>query len=454
MIEASLATAADWAGGALRRGEPDARFRGLSTDTRTLEAGNLFVALTGPQFDGHAFTDAAAERGAAGAVVERAQDGEVAQIAVDDGRRALGALGAAWRGRFAGPVIAITGSNGKTTVKECVAAILRQAGPAMATRGNLNNDVGLPLMLAELDAAHWAGVLELASNTPGEIDWLTRLTAPTVGLVTNTEAAHLAGFATLEGVADANGELYERLADDAVAVINADDPWAQRWRDLAGSRRVITFASEAAADVRVPLDSADPHLEIGGERRPFQWALPGAHNRRNAAAAAGAAWALGLEPGLIVAGLEAAAPVAGRLVQCSGVGGSLVLDDSYNANPGSFAAALAVLEEHPGRRWAVVGEMAELGEGSLEAHRALGACARSAGVEHLWALGPHAEQICAGFGAGAEVATDRSVLARTLAEALDRDVAVLIKGSRSNRLEQVVAAISATPPPDGEASCC
>jgi UDP-N-acetylmuramoyl-tripeptide--D-alanyl-D-alanine ligase len=443
MIEASLADAAEWTGGTLVRGTADARFRGLSTDTRSLRPDDLFVAVTGDRFDGHDFAGATASGGAAGAVVEREVEADAAQIHVDDTRRALGHLGAAWRARFDGPVVAITGSNGKTTVKECLAAIVRRAGPAMVTRGNLNNDIGLPLMLAELDASHWAGVFELASNQPGEIDWLTRLTAPTVGLVTNTEAAHLAGFGDIEGVADANAELYERLPSDAIAVINADDPWASRWRERAGARPIVSFASEADADVRVPLDTVAPRVEIGASAYPFRFALAGPHNRRNAGAAAAGAWALGLAPERIVAGLEAAAPVAGRLVERVGVGGCRVLDDSYNANPGSFAAALAVVGQHAGRRWAVVGEMAELGDAGERAHYELGRRAYAAGVERLWAIGSHAEAVRAGFGASAVVAADRATLGAEIAAALDSDVAVLIKGSRSNRLEEVVEAVVA-----------
>lgn len=439
MIRLDLATAAEWSGGQLIDAAGDAVFCGVSTDSRSLQPDNLFVALRGERFDGHGFCDQARAAGAAAVVVDDPAAASGPRIAVADTRPALGALGAGWRGRFDIPVIAVTGSNGKTTVKECIAAILRRRAPALATRGNLNNDIGVPLMLCELEAEHSAAVIELGANHPGEIDTLAHMVRPDVGLVTNAAAAHLEGFGSIEGVAHAKGELFAALPADGVAVIAADEPWAELWHELAGTRRRVTFATVGPADVRVMHGDAGLELAIGAERRRLDaLPLPGAHNRRNAAAAAAAAHAAGYDIDTIVAGLAAVAPVPGRLVERTGPHGSVLLDDSYNANPGSFDAALAVLAEHAGRRWAVVGEMGELGADAEPRHCELGAAARAARVERLWAFGPSAAATCKGFGDGAERIDDLEALAGRLRSDLAGDVALLVKGSRSNRLEGLV----------------
>lgn len=440
MIAADLGKVAEWIGGRLTRGAARAAFRGISTDSRSLEPGNLFVALSGPRFDGREFLDDAIARGASAAIVEHDAPDDFPCLVVDDARRALGQLGHAWRKRFGAPVIALTGSNGKTTVKECIAAILRQRGEALATRGNLNNDIGVPIMLCELDAAQGGAVFEMGANHPGEIDYLTRLVVPDVGLVTNAAAAHLEGFGSIEGVAHAKGELFKALPEDAIAVIAADEPWVDLWRGFAGERRCLTFGRAADADVRIA--SEEPfELALGDRIERIECPLPGAHNRTNAAAAAAAAHAAGIDTDAIVAGLAAVEPIGGRLRRCAGPRGSIVFDDSYNANPGSFAAAFAVLGEAAPRRWAVVGEMGELGDETESAHRALGEHARAAGIERLWAFGPSREVTCQAFGPGAEPVDDLDTLAASLRERLDAETALLVKGSRSNRLERLVAAL-------------
>lgn len=439
MIRLDLATAAAWMGGQLIDAAGDAVFCGVSTDSRGLQPDNLFVALRGDRFDGHRFGDQARAAGAVAVVVDDPAAASGPRIVVADTRTALGALGAGWRARFEIPVLAVTGSNGKTTVKECLAAILRQQAPALATRGNLNNDIGVPLMLCELEAEDSAAVIELGANHPGEIDTLAHMVCPDVGLVTNAAAAHLEGFGSIEGVARAKGELFAALPDDGIAVIAADEPWAELWHELAGARRRVTFATVGPADVRVADGESGLELAIGAERRRLDaFPLPGAHNRRNAAAAAAAAHASGYDIDTIVAGLATVAPVPGRLVGRAGPSGSVLLDDSYNANPGSFDAALAVLAERPGRRWAVVGEMGELGADAEASHRELGATARAAGVERLWAFGPSATATCDGFGAGAERIDDLEALAERLRADLASGDALLVKGSRSNRLEALV----------------
>ncbi len=446
MIRLDLATAAAWLGGRVVDAPADGLFCGVSTDTRALQPDNLFVALRGERFDGHAFCRQAVESGARATVVDDPAATSGPRIVVDDTREALAALGAGWRQRFDVPVIAVTGSNGKTTVKECIAAILRQRAPALATRGNLNNDIGVPLMLCELDAAHAAAVFELGANHPGEIDTLAHMVRPDVGLVTNAAAAHLAGFGSIEGVARAKGELFAALPPAGIAVIAADEPWAPLWRELAGARRQVGFATDGPADVRVVEGAPGPELVIGDDRRPLAgFPLPGAHNRRNAAAAAAAAHAAGFDIDTIAAGLAAVEPVPGRLVTRAGPAGSTLFDDSYNANPGSFDAALTVLAEHEGTRWAVVGEMGELGTDAEARHRELGASAKAAGVTRLWAFGPSAAATCAGFGPGAEAATDLRALTEQLAQELGGGTALLVKGSRSNRLERLVERLAGAP---------
>lgn len=439
MIAVDPATLADWTGGRLVPSAAAGHVRGVSIDTRTLAPGNLFVALRGPRFDGHDFAATALEIGASALLVERDMPLDCPRIVVPDSRAALGAIGARWRSRFDIPVIAVTGSNGKTTVKECLAAILRRQGPTLATRGNLNNDIGVPLMLCELDDDHAAAVLELGANHPGEIAALSALVRPAVGVLTNAAAAHLEGFGSVAGVARAKGELLAALPPDGRAVFPAASEWTDLWNDLAGAEIRITFGEDRAAMVRVaPAAAGEIELSVGDRRRRLRFGLPGAHNRHNAAAAAAGAWAVDVPLDTIAEGLADVEPVAGRLVERRATAGGRLLDDSYNANPGSFAAAFAVLSEADGRRWAVIGEMAELGAMAAEAHERLGSEAREAGIERLWAYGPSADCTVRGFGAGAEVVIDLDALAAELGRTTDADVTLLIKGSRSNALERLV----------------
>lgn len=439
MIAVEPATIAEWTGGRLAGRPLSGPCRGVSTDTRTIARGNLFACLRGPSFDGHDFAPDAVAAGASALLTERELGVDAPQVVVAATRSALGTIGARWRARFRLPVIAVTGSNGKTTVKECVAAILRRQGPTLATRGNLNNDIGVPLMLCELAAEHAAAVFELGANHPGEIATLAGHVVPDVGVITNAAAAHLEGFGSLAGVARAKGELLAGLPAAGRAVFPGDSEWSPVWRDLAGSRTCVTFGDGADADVQA-MAAPDGMIElrIGTDRERVALPLPGTHNRRNAAAAAAAAYAAGIAPATIAAGLAEVRPVAGRLVERSGVGGCRLLDDSYNANPDSFTAALAVLAEAGGSRWAVVGEMGELGTATARAHERLGAEARRSGVERLWAYGPSASRTCSGFGDGAEVVQDLDVLAETLRGSLGPGITLLIKGSRSNALEHLV----------------
>ena len=424
----------------------DTTFHGVSTDSRTTPAGALFVAVRGPTFDGHDFVGAAAARGAAAALVERAPDVPVPFILARDSVRAFGRLAAAWRGRFRDLVLAgITGSNGKTTVKEMVAAILRTLGPVSATRGNLNNEIGVPLTLCDLDAGHRTAVVELGANHRGEIASLTALARPSVGVITQCAPAHLEGFGSIEGVARAKGELFEALPEDAVAVVNADDPWADLWRGLAGSRRRISFGAGADADVRVHAASVAGRthvaLDTPAGRVEFDLALAGAHNALNAGAAAAAALAAGAGLDAIREGLASVRSPKGRLEPKHGPRGAKIIDDTYNANPASLRAGLRVLAATPAPRWLVLGDMAELGPEGASLHAEAGHDARRHGVERLLVVGELGVEAARTFGAGATHFPDCIALLDRLRDELPAGATVLVKGSRSMAMERVVDAL-------------
>lgn len=425
---------------------PDLGFAGVSTDTRALRARELFVALRGPSFDGHAFVPVAAERGAAGAVVERPLEAGLPCLQVDDSLAALGAMAADWRSRFTLPVIAVTGSFGKTTVKEMMAAITATRGEVLATRGNLNNEIGLPLTLFGLDQRHRAAVLEMGANHAGEIARLAAIGRPTVGVVTAAGPVHLEGFGSLEGVARAKGELFAGLPDDGVAIINLDDPFAPLWRELAGARRRVGFGLTAEAEfraeqVRQSLDADGPLLEFRlvtpDGAADVRLALPGRHNVVNALAAAAATWAAGWSRDEIVAGLARVSGVEGRMSLRKARSGALIIDDSYNANPTALRAAIDYATALPGETWLVLGDMRELGDASARLHAAAGEYARRRGVARLFALGPESVAAVTAFGAGRHF-DDAAALAAALDAELPAGVNLLVKGSRSMRLETVI----------------
>jgi len=444
MIAMRLSEAAGMLGGSLRGS--DAGFRGCSTDTRSLERGALFVALRGERFDGHDFLERAMTGGAAAALVERVDGSELPLIAVPDSRLALGELAGAWRGRLDCPVVAVTGSNGKTTVKEMLAAVLGGAGPVLATRGNLNNDIGMPLTLCRLGPEHRFAVLEMGANHVGEIARLADIAAPTVGIITQCAPAHLEGFGSIEAVARAKGELLEHLDPRGTAIINSDDGYAGLWSELAAGRTRLTFGLERPADVTADfrLDAECSRVSI---RTPVgevsvTLSLPGRHNVMNALAATAAAVALGVSLGAVRVGLEGMRPVSGRLQVKPAVEGGRVVDDSYNANPGSLSAGLAVLQGFPGRRWLALGDMAELGAGAEDFHAEAGRLAREAGVERLLATGPLSRASAEAFGAGGEHYPTREALVEALRGGLGADVTLLVKGSRSSQMDRVVNALT------------
>ncbi len=422
------------------------RFGGVSTDTRTLRAGELFVALEGPRFDGHDHLASAAAAGAAGALVRRAHPA-LPCLEVADPQVALAQLASAWRSRFDLPLVAVTGSSGKTTVKELTAAALAGAGPVLATRGNRNNHIGVPLTLLELRDTHRAAVVEMGMSHAGEIAHLADLARPTVGVISNAGAAHLEGLGSVAAVARAKGELIEHLPADAVAVLNADDAHLSLWRQLAGTRRVCTFGLGAAADVtahyRLRVDGSEVELLTPAGSAHACLQLLGRHNVRNALAATAAALAAGRPLSEIAAGLGRVRPVPGRLFPLAGRNGVRVIDDSYNAHPSSVQAAIDVLRELPGQRLLVLGDMGELGAEAPALHAQCGAAARAAGIDRLLTLGPLSAAAAAAFGPGAGAFDDRAALLDALAPSLQAGVTVLVKGSRSAGMEQVVQAIAA-----------
>ena len=434
----------------------DADFQRVSTDTRTLRAGSLFVALRGERYDGHAFLAAAADAGAAGAVVDTAADRSLHTrlplIVVDDTRVGLGRLAARWRERFTLPVIALTGSSGKTTVKEMLAAILRyvaqqggardSADPVLATRGNLNNDIGLPLMLLELAETHRYAVLEMGMNHAGEIRYLASLAKPDVAIVTNAGRAHIEFLGSEEAIARAKGEIFEALGERATAVINADDRFAPLWRELTARARRIEFglgpSPGVTASYRLHERASDITLKTTAGQASARLAAPGLHNVRNALAAAAAAIALDIPLDVIAGGLERYSGIKGRLQVKSGLNGAVLIDDTYNANPESVRAAIDVLAQTRGRRILVFGDMGELGSDAPRLHAELGVYAKDAGIERMLTLGARSEETTGAFGKGARHYERIEELLSDLRPALASGVTVLVKGSRFMKMERVI----------------
>jgi len=429
----------------------DVRFMSVSTDSRTLSEGDLFVALQGPNFDGHEYLNQAQAQGAAAAMVSRQIAVDLPQLQVADTRLGLGELAAHWRQASRAEVVAVTGSNGKTTVKEMIAVILSRQGRTLATLGNLNNDIGLPLTLLRLQDEAYA-VVEMGANHPGEIKYLSDIAQPNIALLNNAGSAHLEGFGSHEGVARAKAEIISGLAEDGVFVFNADDPWAGLWRELAAERATCTFGMQVEADVSSPESAIEMHWNETGFCSRFLVKTPvgeveidlplvGRHNRMNALAAIATTQLMGVSLQQIRAGLISLQPVPGRLQPRVGAGGVRIIDDSYNANPDSVMAAIAVLSTAPGRRFLVLGDLAELGRESEQLHEMLGQQAREAGIEQLCCLGELSRAAVSGFGAGAAWFQDHDSIIRALKERLTEGDTVLIKGSRSARMELVVNAL-------------
>lgn len=443
LAEAAIATGGELLGA-------DAAFDAVTSDSRTVAAGDLFVALVGERFDGHDFVTDCLRAGAVAAMVQRRElpAGGKPLLVVEDTRLALGQLGAYWLQQCAPEVVAITGSNGKTTVKEMLAAILRHAAGAtgvLATEGNLNNDIGLPLTLLKLQRGQRYAVLEMGMNHPGEIAYLTGLARPRVALVNNAGSAHLEGLGSVEAVARAKGEIFQGLVADGVAVINADDSYAALWTQLAASRRIVRFGleqpAEVSADYKLGVDGTELTLKTPQGEAALQLYVPGLHNVRNALAAAAAALVLGIAPEVIAHGLESYGGTKGRLQQKAGIGGARLIDDTYNANPASMRAAIGVLAAYPGRRIYVMGDMGELGLDAPAMHAEIGRMARDAGIDALYGVGEMTRGAVDAFGSAGRHFADVDALVAALQPELQPEATLLIKGSRFMRMERVVDAL-------------
>ncbi|WP_058835529.1 UDP-N-acetylmuramoyl-tripeptide--D-alanyl-D-alanine ligase [Luteimonas abyssi] len=459
--------------GRLHASDPDAandpRIDAVETDTRAFVADDgrtsLFVALKGERFDGNEHIASAAEQGASAALVSRPADVAIPQIVVADTQTALAAWAGAVQRERAATVVGITGSNGKTSVKELVRAILSRLGATYANPGNRNNEIGLPLsVLGAPDDARFS-IYEMGAGKPGDIAWLTAIARPQVALVNNVAPAHLERMGSLFGVAETKGAIYEALPPGGIAVINADDAFAPYFAERAHGRRLLRFGIEAAADVRahgLHADGAGTRFTLALPDAEVQVDLPlaGRHNVSNALAAATIGWALGADAATIAAALATTAAVAGRQARHRLPGGGLLIDDSYNANPGSMVAAIDTLGAVAGRRWLVLGDMNELGADARALHTEIGRRARQAGIERLYAVGPLSVDMVDAFGEGARHHPAQA----ELIEALRADVraeeaagegaslSLLIKGSRSSAMERVVSALLITPEDTADAA--
>ncbi|MBI1887471.1 MAG: UDP-N-acetylmuramoyl-tripeptide--D-alanyl-D-alanine ligase [Nitrosomonadales bacterium] len=445
---------------------PDARFDAVSTDSRKIRSGDLFIALRGEHFDGYEFAADALQSGAVASLVNADSyeshpsvlSPQSSILLVEDTRLALGQLAAYWRTQFDIPLVAITGSNGKTTVKEMLAGILRAASGSddavLATGGNLNNDIGMPLTLLKLNAQHCYAVIEMGMNHPGEVDYLTHVANPDVALITNASSAHLEGLGSVEAVARAKGEIFAGLKPHGTAVINADDEHAPLWRGLAGTHPLLEFGLEQPADISGQWQPQASGLRLSAQTPSGNFSadlqVPGAHNARNALAASAAAVALNVPLETIAAALEKFSGVAGRLQRKAARHGAALIDDTYNANPASVRAAIGVLAQVGGKRVLVLGDMGELGENAAAFHAGIGSEARRAGIEKLYALGELSRNAVDAFGSGAQHFERIEDLQKALEGELDAGTTVLVKGSRFMKMERVVEFCVST----REAQCC
>jgi UDP-N-acetylmuramoyl-tripeptide--D-alanyl-D-alanine ligase len=440
MLNLQLAEVALWTRGVLRGA--DAQVNGVFTDTRAAQPGALFVALKGDHFDAHEFVGAAQAAGAAAALVGRPVAVDLPQVIVADTLAALGDLASAVRAQRRAHVVGITGSNGKTTVKTLLASILALHGKTHVNAGNLNNEIGLPLSILSLpeDAAY--AVLEMGAGKPGDIAYLSAIARPEIGLVNNIAPAHLERMGSLEGIAETKGALYTSLPAHGTAVINADDKFAGAFIGLAGGRRVLKFGLDRDADVRGTIHSLAAHcvfsLATPSGQTQIDLPLAGRHNVMNALAAATMAYALDVPMDMIRDGLESAPAVAGRMIRHALPGGWVLIDDSYNANPGSTAAAISALASEPGESWLVLGDMRELGAGAADLHAQIGTLARDSGIARLYAVGELAASAAHAFGSNARHFPDQATLTAALAADVHAGVRVLVKGSRGSAMERVV----------------
>ena len=450
MIQMNLHEAAQIVSGELITTDANvAEFSGVTIDSRKLLRGQLFAAFSGFNVDGHRFVDDAFKQGAAAVLVSRPLDHSGAQILVEDVQLALGKLATSWLTKLRSEnnltVIAVTGSNGKTTVKEMLGSVLTQQYQVLMTRGNLNNELGLPLTLMELDPADEFAVLELGASHPGDIAYLCGICLPDIALLNNVGPAHLQGFGDLQGVAKAKGEIYAGLQRAGTAIVNADEPWLSVWQEQLGKAKRLTFGSRAGSDVSASLTTKSFDLQTpAGLISNCQIPLPGQHNRMNALAAVAVLQVLEIPLDVIKQGLEKVPSVAGRLNTQFSDGGWKVIDDSYNANPASLYAGISVMTEDLKEgevAWLVLGDMAELGNNSSKLHKEMGAAAAALGVQRLFAVGEQSQYSVEGFGQNACHYLNKTELLAEILERIHPGVICLVKGSRSMGMEDVVSAL-------------
>ena len=431
----------------------DTIFSAVSIDTRTLQPGALYIAIQGKQFDGHDFIAAAEQAGAIAVLVHKTVETTLPQIKVADTHLALAELAGTWRHKLSLQVVGITGSKGKTTVKEMTAAILGAStspDQVLYTQGNLNNDIGVPLTLLRLTDAHRYAVIEMGANHPGEIRYTSHYAAADVVILNNAGAAHLEGFHDLEGVAQAKAEIIETLHADGVAILNRDDVYFDYWKSVAADRKILTFGFSETAEI----SARDIQTQIGAKGFVTRFrlltpqadttcdiSLAGKHNVLNALAATAAALALNIDLAQIIQGLALVKPVTGRLQLLRGVMGNCIIDDTYNANAASLQAALAVLSEYGGQTWLALGAFGETGKDSAKIHHDVGLLIKNSGVTRLYATGAEAQHTVSAFGEGGYFFTEQNALITALKAELKGNETLLVKGSRSQRMENVVAAL-------------
>ncbi len=419
----------------------DQSVSGVSTDSRSITKDNLFIALKGPSFDGHDYVYPAEQKSAAAVLVNKSMTTNLPQIIVKDTLSALGKLAGAWRNQFSIPVIGITGSNGKTTVKEITTSILSCTRHVLATEGNFNNDIGMPLTLLKIDKDHEAAVIEMGANHAGEIEYLTKISCPSIVVVTNAGPAHLEGFGDLDGVAKSKGEIYEQLAESGTAILNADDHYYKFWQGLCDGKKTLSFGLSSDADISARHGTNHVSIITPGGDINVNFKMLGKHNLMNALAATAVCCAVGVSLDAIKQGLEKMQGVMGRLQLKAGQNGSRIIDDTYNANPASLDAALAVLNEFSGQHLLALGDMGELGAETEQLHIQAGERARMSGVHKLYTLGQHARCAANSFGSNSKVFDDKPSMISELKNCMADDVTLLVKGSRLMKMEVIVDAL-------------
>ena len=421
----------------------DVLVQSVGTDSRNIVKNQLFIGIKGENFDGNTFASEAIKLAAAAVLVSDANTQASPAVLVQDTRLALGQLAKYWREKFKIPLVAVTGSNGKTTVKEMIAAILAAANETvLATQGNLNNDIGLPLTLLKIRTEHTVAVIEMGMNHLGEIDYLTRLAKPSIAVINNAGTAHIGEVGSRENIAKAKGEIYAGLTDDGIAVINADDDYSGYWQSLNEGKKIITFGLNKTADVSATFaekdDLTEVHLTTPSGSVIFNLALMGKHNISNALAASACAVALGISNKNIAIGLSNMQAVKGRLQRKAGFNNAVLIDDTYNANPDSMKAAVDVLATHKNSIF-VMGDMAELGENAPQMHADIGLYAKQKGIEQLFALGDLSAKASLAFGSNAQHFDRIENLVSALKIQMKQGVTVLVKGSRFMQMERVVS---------------